>query len=100
MGKKKFSIYYILLVVFIILIIFAVINNVKYHHEKEYQVLFSKILESAKECYLKEECNGNITLKDLYDKNYLETQVDPSTKENMDETLCIKWQDGAAKFCE
>ena len=84
----------------IVLVVIAAFKNLNNHHEKEYRVVNSKILESAKDCYLKDDCAGEIALKDLYDKGYLEVQVDPVTKENMDENLCIKFEDKEAVFCK
>lgn len=99
MEEKKISFWYFLIGILIILIVMGAIKNLTNHHEKEYRVVNSKILESAKDCYLKKECEGEITLKDLYDKGYLEVQIDPVTKENMDEKICIKYEENETLFC-
>ena len=99
MEKEKVSIWYLVLALLIVLIIIGAKKSLDNHHEKEYLVVHSRILESAKKCYLDEKCEGEITLKDLYDKGYLEVQVDPATKENMNEELCIKYEKDRAVFC-
>ena len=99
MEKEKVSIWYLVLALLIVLIIIGAKKSLDNHHEKEYLVVHSRILESAKKCYLDEKCEGEITLKDLYDKGYLEVQVDPATKENMNEELCIKYEKERAVFC-
>ena len=100
MVKKKISFWVILMSLIIILVIFAGYKNVQNHFAKEYKVVNNKILESAKECFLKNDCEGIITLKDLYDKKYLDIQVDPKTKENIDDTICIIFDKNETKFCE
>lgn len=99
MERKKFSIFYIIVGILIIFLIIGAYKNLNDHHDKEYLVVNNKILESAKECYLKKDCTGEITLKDLYSKGYLETQINPVTKENMNENLCIKYENGETFFC-
>ncbi len=99
MVKKKINFWYIFIGLIIIILIVAFYKNINNHHKQEYKVVNKKILESAKKCYLKGDCTGEITLKDLYDKKYLETQIDPVTKENMKENICIKYDNNEAKFC-
>ena len=100
MVKSKFSLWYILIIIFVILIIVGAYKNLSNHQKKEIDVVNNKILESATKCYLKGDCTDEIKLKDLYDKEYLETIIDPITKENMDENLCIKFDEGKAIFCK
>ncbi len=100
MEKRKFSIWYIIIAVVIIIIIVAGIKNLNNHHDKEYLVVNKKILETAKECYLKGDCEGDILLKDLYNKQYLSVQINPITKENIDENICITFKDNETKFCK
>ena len=99
MVKKKNNYLIFLIALVIILIFTSGIKNLKNHYNKEYLVVNNRILESAKECFIKKDCEGNIKLKDLYDKNYLEIQVDPSTKENMDDNICITYNKDEAIFC-
>ncbi len=100
MEEKKISIWHLIIVLIILFILFAGYKNLKSHQEKEIRVVNNKILESAKECFLKQECEGEITLKDLYDKKYIDLQINPLTKENMDDNLCIKFVGKDAVFCK
>ncbi|NLL02543.1 MAG: hypothetical protein GX265_05960 [Mollicutes bacterium] len=69
------------------------------HENKLYLVLHKKIKERALECYLKQECEGKITLGDLYQKNYLDELFDPVTKEKMDNNICIEYINEEVYFC-
>ena len=100
MEKKKINYLYIIIGILLILLTLGGVKTLKNHHEKEYLVINNKILEKSKECYLKKECDGEITLKDLYDKGYLDTQFDPITKEQMDQNTCIKFENNKASFCK
>jgi len=100
MEKKNSNIWYFLIIIIIILFILGAYKNVINHQKKEYLVINNRILESAKKCYLNNDCDGKITLKVLYEKKYLEIQVDPNTKENMKEDICIEYLDNETKFCE
>lgn len=97
---KKIKIFLIALSVFFVVLLFvAGYKNVKDHHDKEYLVVYNKIKEAAKTCYLKGDCDGKIKLKDLYDKNYLAKQIDPVTKEDMSEDICLEYVNKEVKLC-
>lgn len=101
MEKKKNKVLLYILIIFILTIfIIAGYKNLKNHRDKEYQVLYSEILEKAKECYQKNECTDKISLKDLYDKNFLDYKYDPISKEKLDDNLCIYYENYEAKFCK
>ncbi len=101
MEKKKTNLMIIFVAFFIvILFILAAYKNMNSHYEKELLVVNNKILESAKNCYLEKKCEGEITLKDLYDKKYIEKQIDPRTKTDYNENVCIKWENKKAVFCK
>ena len=72
----------------------------KNHEAKLYHVLHSKIKETALDCYLNNDCEGEITLNDLYQKKYLTPVFDPVTKEELDNNICIKYNNEEVKFCE
>jgi len=99
MVKKKINIWYLVILLIIIILIIGIYKAINEHQEKEYLVVNNKILESAKECYLKGDCEGEITLKYLYEKEYLVVQVDPVTKENINEDMCITFKEDTAVFC-
>ena len=98
--EKKINMWYLLIIFFIVIIGFAAYKNLSNHHEKEYLVVNNRILESADECYLKKDCEGKITLSTLYDKKYLDVQIDPVTKEDINKDLCIEYKNNKAIFCE
>ena len=100
MEKKKIRLGYIFLVVFFILLIAGAIKTLNNHHDKEYLVINNKILESAKNCYKDNACEGEVTIKDLYEKNYLDKLIDPLTKEDYDDSICIKYENKKALFCK
>lgn len=100
MEKKKNNyIIYFLSAFLIIIFLIAGYKNLQNHRDKEYLVLYNRIKEKAKECYQKEECSGEISLKDLYDKKYLETLYDPISKEKLDDNMCIKFENNKIDFC-
>lgn len=63
------------------------------HNEKLLLVEEKYIIETAKKCKIEKKCNNDtITLKELYDLNYLEKEVNPVTKEyySMDAYVTLK----------
>lgn len=97
--KKTKIIIYTFLGIVLILLFCAGYKTLNDHHKKEYIVVYNRIKEAAKDCFLKDECQGKITLKDLYDKGYITKQVDPVTKEYMNETICLEYSNKVVKFC-
>ena len=60
------------------------------HNEKLILVVENQFAYYAKECYLNDACGSNVTLKDLYDKGYLEDKLtNPITKKYYDEASFI-----------
>lgn len=101
MGKKKSNLIVLLACATIISVIGGFIRNLNNHNEKAMLVVNSKILETATKCYLEEKCKDEITLNDLYEKEYLtEELINPLTKENMDKNMCIKFGEVEAVFCK
>ena len=68
MAKKNNLILSILLIALSLFLLLGISKTVKDHHDRQYTVVYNKIKEAAKVCYQKTECDGEITLKDLYDK--------------------------------
>ena len=97
MEKKTNKLNKIILIIFFavltLLAIFTIYKLNKRHEDKLYDVLYSEIKYAAKNCYLKKECENNITLKELYEKKYLETQYDPITKEELNKKIKITIKD-------
>ena len=44
---------------------------------------------AANKCYLEKKCNESFDLQTLYDNNYLDTEYDPITKEELNKNLKI-----------
>lgn len=100
MVKKNNLILSILLIGVSVFLLLGISKTVKDHHDRQYAVVYNKIKEAAKVCYQKTECDGEITLKDLYDKGYLEEVIDPITKEPIDSSLCLTKEDKNITFCK
>ena len=60
------------------------------HNHKLIQVVEEEFHYYAKECYLSDECSSTVTLKDLYDKGYLNNKLtNPINKKYYDEKSSI-----------
>ena len=89
--SKKYVFFFAIAVIFMIIAIPTTYKIIKNYHSKSYLVVEKKITEAARKCYLEEKCSGDkITLKDLYDNNYLDVVIDPVTKKIYDDSLEIK----------
>ena len=88
MVKKISNIIAIILI--IVLIILTIYKLNKRHEDKLYNVLYSEIKYQANRCFLEGKCENTITLEDLYNKEYLETQYDPISKEELNKNITIK----------
>lgn len=95
MEKKKINKISIIIlsIIFIILLILTIYKLNKNHEKKLYNVLYSKIEYVSYKCYLEEKCDNNFKLKDLYDKEYLDIQYDPISKEELNENIKINIKD-------
>lgn len=87
---------FIAIIIIILTIAFAtglkVYNN---HINNIYEVINKKICESASKCYLDNKCEGNsVKIRDLIDNNYLEKQIDPKTKEYINEDIIVNYNNG------
>ena len=85
----------------LIIIFVAAYKVIETNRENSLRVMNQKIKEAARLCYLREECEDQITLKDLYDKEYLpELVINPVTREYLDEDMCIEYIDRIIEFCD
>lgn len=100
MEKSKISIIVTVTATIILLIGIAAYKAEAKHRDRLYYAVHQKIKETAKDCYLKKICNDRIILKDLYEKMNLATMIDPITKEEMDENLCLEYLDEVVEFCK
>jgi hypothetical protein len=88
--RNKKLIWFTVLIAIFIIVIGTVYKVYKNHIEHEYEVVEKKISENAKKCFLEEICTGNeTTLGFLISSGYLDKQINPITKEYVDEALVI-----------
>ena len=88
-------------ILLLVIIIPSVIKVNKRHNDHLLRVVESKIIERAEDCYYKEECNGKITLKELYEKKYLDIVANPISKEYYNElSYVIIHEDQKSEFKE
>ena len=78
----------------ILVVIASIIKISDNHTEKLIYATHSKVEYYAKRCYLENKCEGEITLKHLYDLGYLDVVVHPKTKEIIDENTKINYNNG------
>ena len=94
----KTSNFTIFIVVLTLLIVFVTIVTTmeltKRHEETLIYSMQTKVEYYAKRCYLENNCKDITTLKDLYDRKYIdEVVVHPVSKEIIDETTTIEFKD-------
>ncbi len=95
---KKISNFTILSLTIIILlgviIVASIVKISDNHRDKLLYSMQTEIEYYAKRCYLENNCEGVITLKQLYEKKYItDVVVNPVTKEIVDENLKIEYVD-------
>lgn len=78
-----------IIVILTVLVVLTIYKLNKKHEDKLYNVLYSEIKYQAERCFLKKECESTITLNELYEKKYLETQYDPISKEELNDIKII-----------
>ena len=99
-DKTKTSI--LIWFVITILLIIIVVSGYKahlIHQERQLRVMNQFIKETAKLCYLKGYCEGQITLGTLYELMDLEQIINPVTREYLNEDLCIDYIEEEIVFC-
>ena len=85
MKVNKFFISLAIVLVFGFIIGMTAYKVITEHNKKVLIVETKYIISQAKKCYYDDICtNDKITLQELYDKNYLERQVNSVTKEYYD----------------
>lgn len=81
MNTNKIVIWVTILAIVIIVGCPTFYKVIKENHRKLYVVTNKLVIEAAERCYYAQKCDSNVTLKELYDLNYLEEKViDPVTK--------------------
>lgn len=100
MNTNKIVIYVTIIAVIIIVGCPTFYKVMKENHRKLYIVTNKLVIEAAERCYYENVCDSNqITLKDLYDNNYLEDSViDPVTKIVYDEMSYVEINEKDSTF--
>ena len=94
MNTNKIIIISSIVVIILLLTIPTVYKVVTTHYEHLYESTYDKIIDSAKKCYYDSVCQEDkITLKMLYENNYLTTVNNPVTKEIYNENSYVKKED-------
>lgn len=89
---SNFTLISMAIITAILIVIIATIIKIRVNqNEKLLYAMESKIGYYAKRCYLENNCQDEIILKDLYEKKYLTEIVNPVTKEILDENIKIKY---------
>lgn len=88
---NKTIIFGTIIVIILIVVGFSAFQINKTHQEKLYSVMQNKIIGQALRCYNEDKCNDTtISLKDLYDKQYLETVINPVNSEYVNENSYVE----------
>lgn len=100
MNTNKIVIYVTIIAVIIIVGCPTFYKVMKENHRKLYIVTNKLVIEAAERCYYENVCESNkITLKALYDNNYLEDSViDPVTKIVYDEMSYVEINEKDSTF--
>ena len=89
--SKKFILSATIIAIGLIILIPTIYKIIKDYHNDSYLVVEKKALEAAKKCWNEKKClKYNITLKELYDNDYLEILVNPISKKIYNENSSIK----------
>lgn len=91
---SRFTIIIIVISLLVALVITATTIELNQRHEERLiYAMETKIEYYAKRCYLENNCKDEITLQDLYDRDYLDEVIHPVTKEILDPTIKIEYID-------
>ena len=91
MTPNKLTIMGSIIVIILIIFIPTTYRVIKDHQDNLYKVVDDKIIEAAKNCFFADICKeSKITLKMLYENNFLEKVSDPISKEYYNELSYVK----------
>jgi hypothetical protein len=101
MNNNKIVIFISVIAFALIITIPTLININTKHKDNIYKSITLKIEESAKKCVIEEKCKGDkIFIKELYDKKYLEKQINPYNKKYINENSYVTKKGNKYKFIE
>lgn len=99
MSKNKLIIYTTIIALIIIIGCPTIYKVIKNHNTKLTTITEKRIVEAALKCWNENNCSNNeITLKELYEKDYLEREADPVTKKYYNENSKITQKEEEIKF--
>ncbi|MBE6148857.1 MAG: hypothetical protein E7167_05175 [Firmicutes bacterium] len=100
MNTNKIVIYITIIAIIIIVGCPTFYKVIKENHRKLYVVTNKLVIEAAQRCYYEKQCESNkITLKELYEKKFLEENIiDPVTKIVYDENSYIEINEKDSTF--
>ena len=100
MNTNKIIIYITIIAIVLLIGIPTFHKVIKENHRKLYIVSEKLITEAATKCYYEEKCKDiKITLKELYDNNYLTEEItDPVTKAVYSDSSYVLLKKDGAKF--
>lgn len=92
MTTNKRTVIITIIIIIILIVVPTTYKVFKNHNDNLYKVVFAKITNSAKKCYLEDKClEDKISLKTLYELKYLNEKVsDPISKEIYNENSYVK----------
>lgn len=94
MNKRLISILITFIGLIIIIVICTIVEIVDEKKNEKYDIVVNDITNASKECVKDKKCNeGKITLKELYDKKYLEKQTNPKTDKYFNKNSYIDYPD-------
>ena len=100
MSKNFYLTLISLSILLAIIVIPSIIKVNNRHNEKLIRVVESKIKQKALDCFYEEDCSEEITLKELYDKKYLEKMANPISKEYYNNKSYVLIQENIVEFIE
>lgn len=97
MIKYKNVLLFTFVSLIIIIVICTIVGIESDKKEKTYENVVKEIIDAADKCTIDKKCvNDKILLKDLYDKNYIETKVvNPKTKKLFNEKSYVLHSEGS-----
>ena len=91
--SNKSLIFLTIVLLIAVIVVATLLKITEIHDERLIYAMESKISYYAKRCYLEGNCDGDVTLADLYDRGYLEEIVNPVTKEIISKDTIISYND-------
>jgi len=99
MNINKITIIGTIIAIILIITVPTVYKVIKNHNDNLLHAVEEKIIQAAKKCYYEEKCKEKkITLKNLYDLEYLDKISNPISKEYYNENSYVIFNNNKFKF--